>query len=301
MDYLQITLTTERDNAEQISDVLEELDALSITIESACMDDVFDAALPGDPRWKEQQVLALFSAETDRQELIDALAPWISESELAFSALEDRDWERAWLDQFQPTRINDRLWVVPSWHEPPDGNALNLVIDPGLAFGTGTHPTTRICLDYISGLELSDKCVIDYGCGSGILAIAAVALGSTQVFATDLDPRALDATRANAEVNGCGDRLKCMTLEELDNTATSTADVLVANILAATIEEIRDRLVALLKPGGMLILSGILNEQVERIVLRYRSIVEFSQHENDGWVLLAGSVSGGRHDSHLPI
>jgi ribosomal protein L11 methyltransferase len=289
MHYLQVSLTTGRERAGQIGDILEELGALSVTIQSADDEQSFDAALPGEPRWSRQSMVALFPSDRSKLELTAALSPWLGGSGPDFSTLEDRDWERAWLDQFEPLRVREDLWVVPSWIDPPRPDAINLVIDPGLAFGTGTHPTTRMCLEHLSSLDLSGKLVVDYGCGSGILAIAAIALGAEKAIATDTDPRALDATRTNADINQCGDRAVVTDPLSLDNSCEHRADVLIANILAPTLEELRDRLLGLLRPGGMLLLSGILSSQADRVRQCFTESLVFSCHTRGDWVLLAGT------------
>ncbi len=288
MDYLQVELTVDLDQGDEAADALATLGALSVTVESASDEAAFDVALPGEPRWVRQKLVGLFAPESDRDDLAAAISTALPGEEPVFSVLADRDWERAWLDQFSPIRIADGLWIVPSWIDPPEPGAVNLVIDPGLAFGTGTHPTTRLCLEALTQLDLADKRVLDYGCGSGVLAIAALRLGAAEAIATDLDPRALDATRANAEENRCGDRLLTMDPDSVDRRYAGGVDVLIANILAGTLVELQDRLLALLKPGGVVLLSGILADQADAVRRCYGAHCVLERRDLDDWVLLSG-------------
>ena len=287
--YLQVTLNVAREAADQVTGALEELGALSVSIRGANDEDTFDEALPGAPRWAQQNLLALFGPDTDCPVLAEQLARTLPGHETGFAFLEDRDWERACLDDFVPQRIMPGLWVVPSWTAPPEPDAVNLVIDPGLAFGTGTHPTTRMCLEYLGGMNVAGKRILDYGCGSGILSIAALKLGAENAVATDLDPRALDSCLENARVNQCGGRLMAVSPENLTCADRKmSADIVVANILAPTLLTLRERLCEWLAPQGVLLLSGILAHQASEVEDAYRGSLEFTRKEQSGWVLLAG-------------
>ena len=195
------------------------------------------------------------------------------------------------MDNFKPMRFGQRLWIVPSWHEAPEPDAVNLLLDPGLAFGTGTHPTTALCLEWLDGQQLQDLQVIDFGCGSGILAIGALLLGAERVVGTDIDPQALEASRDNAQRNGLADARLPLYLPE--DMPSEPADVLVANILAGPLVSLAPQLTALVKPGGRIALSGILAEQRDEILTAYDSAFLLDPvAEQDGWI----RVSGVRRD-----
>ena len=289
-DYLQVSLNLAREEAEQVIGTLDAMGALSVSIRSADDEDAFDEVFSGDPQWLRQNLVALFGPDTDFPGLEESLARTLPGHEIGFSSLKNRDWERAWLDRFVPQRIVPGLWVVPSWLAPPEPDAVNLVIDPGLAFGTGTHQTTRMCLEYIGNSDLSGKRVLDYGCGSGILAIAALKLGAAGAVATDLDPRALETCLANARVNRCAGRLIAVLPENLEHAREMLpADVLVANIQGRTLLALKDQLCALLAPQGTLLLGGFLAHQADEVEEAYRGLLDFYREEQSGWVLSVGT------------
>jgi ribosomal protein L11 methyltransferase len=206
--------------------------------------------------------------------------------------LADRDWERVWMDDFRPMQLGERLWVCPSWTDVPDPNAVNVLLDPGLAFGTGTHATTAMCLSALDTLIAGGEAVADYGCGSGILAIAALKLGAVTALGIDNDPQALVASRDNAERNAIQDEQLLLGLPDCsDEQAWSAkADVVVANILAEPLIQLSDRLLALLAPGGTVLMTGVLIEQAPRLIDHYASTnLTLTLHEEcDGWALLRG-------------
>ena len=201
--------------------------------------------------------------------------------------IEDQDWERSWMDNFHPMRFGERLWIVPSWHAAPEPDAVNLLLDPGLAFGTGTHPTTSLCLQWLDAQQLQGKTLIDFGCGSGILAIAGLLLGAEHAVGTDIDIQALEASRDNAQRNQVADdRFDLYLPEQMPDTP---ADVLVANILAGPLVSLAPQLASLVKPGGLLALSGILAEQTEEILQAYQGDFELDPvAEQDGWIRVSG-------------
>ncbi|MEF1338564.1 50S ribosomal protein L11 methyltransferase, partial [Vibrio rotiferianus] len=212
MPWIQIKLNATNENAEQIGDMLmEETGALSVTFLDAQDTPVFEP-LPGETRlWGDTDILALYDAEADTNFIITQIkASNMLADDFAYKVeqLEDKDWEREWMDNFHPMKFGERLWICPSWREIPEPDAVNVMLDPGLAFGTGTHPTTALCLEWLEGLDLSGKTVIDFGCGSGILAIAAIKLGAEKVIGIDIDPQALQASHDNAERNGVADQLE---------------------------------------------------------------------------------------------
>lgn len=288
--YWQVALEVGAAEADVVSEALDALGAISISIESANDEDAFDVALPGEPRWRRQRLTALFPGETDSPSLTGRLTAQFPAHSFRLSRLADQDWERAWLAQFAPLKISQRLWVVPSWNAPPDPGAINLVIDPGLAFGTGTHATTRLCLQALDAMDLAGRTVLDYGCGSGILAIAALRLGAAGAVATDLDPRALETTRQNARINGCERTLRTAEPDRIgDVVGSHGADIVIANILAVTLVQLHRELLALLGGNGRILLSGILEDQAADVERAFAHCVRFERRSLDGWVLLEGT------------
>ncbi|CSB25999.1 50S ribosomal protein L11 methyltransferase [Vibrio cholerae] len=205
--------------------------------------------------------------------------------------MEDKDWEREWMDNFHPMQFGRRLWICPSWREVPDPQAVNVMLDPGLAFGTGTHPTTALCLEWLDNLDLTGKTVIDFGCGSGILAIAAIKLGAAKVIGIDIDPQALLASKDNAARNGVEDQIEVYLPK--DQPEGLVADVVVANILAGPLRELSPIIKGLLKPGGQLAMSGILDTQAESVAEFYRDDLELDPiAEKSEWCRISGRKLG---------
>ncbi|OEE46387.1 ribosomal protein L11 methyltransferase [Enterovibrio norvegicus] len=272
MPWIQIKLNATIENAETIGDMLmDEAGALSVTFLDAKDTPVFEP-LPGETRlWGETDILALYDAETDMDAVLAILkASPLLANDFAYKVeqLEDKDWERAWMDNFKPMQFGQRLWVCPSWCDAPDPNAVNIMLDPGLAFGTGTHPTTALCLEWLDGQELTGKTVIDFGCGSGILSLAALLLGAEKVIGIDIDPQALQASKDNAERNGVADRLELyLPKDQPDNLQ---AEFVVANILAGPLRELSPVIKSLMMPNGKLAMSGVLDTQAESVADCYR-------------------------------
>ncbi|OOF70774.1 50S ribosomal protein L11 methyltransferase [Rodentibacter caecimuris] len=270
MAWLQLRLNSTAQLAEQISDYLTDIGAVSITFMDSQDTPIFEP-LPGETRlWGNTDIMALFDAETDMQQIVKLLRQahiLSTESPYKIEQIEDKDWEREWMDNFHPMQFGKRLWICPSWREIPDENAVNVMLDPGLAFGTGTHPTTALCLEWLDSLDLQDKTVIDFGCGSGILAIAALKLGAKSAVGIDIDPQAIIASRNNAEQNGVSDRLQLFLSEQ--KPTNLQADVVVANILAGPLKELSPIISQLVKPNGALGLSGILETQSQSICEAY--------------------------------
>ncbi len=209
--------------------------------------------------------------------------------------LEDKDWEREWMQHYRPMPFGKRLWVCPSWLQPPDPGAINLLLDPGLAFGTGTHPTTALCLAQLDSMDLEGCDIVDYGCGSGILAVAALRLGAAFALAVDNDPQALVATRDNAGRNGiAAASMEVVLPDAVDHHAWSgRASLVIANILAGPLMELADTLSAFLQPGGTLLLSGLLDTQAAALCEHYADRINLQvAGEKDGWVCLRGSLPG---------
>ena len=269
MPWLQVRLAITPEQAETYEDALLEVGAVSVTFMDAEDQPIFEPDLGTTPLWSHTHLLALFEANTDETALIAHLQLLCGGSlpEHHVERIEDQDWERRWMDNFQPMRFGQRLWIVPSWHAAPEPDAVNLLLDPGLAFGTGTHPTTALCLEWLDGQTLDNCSVLDFGCGSGILAIAALLLGAPQAVGTDIDPQALEASRDNASRNGIDPARFPVYLPA--DLPQQPADVVVANILAGPLVSLAPQITALVKEGGRLALSGILAEQAEEVRAAY--------------------------------
>ncbi|WP_434525834.1 50S ribosomal protein L11 methyltransferase [Photorhabdus asymbiotica] len=290
MPWIQLRLNTTGQLAESLGDHLMESGAVSVTFQDSHDNPVFEP-LPGETRlWGDTDVIGLYDAETDMKAVICQLEQ-VSQLGKGFvhkiEQLEDKDWEREWMDNFHPMRFGNRLWVCPSWREVPDPDAVNVMLDPGLAFGTGTHPTTSLCLQWLDSLDLTGKTIIDFGCGSGILAIAALKLGAAHAIGIDIDPQAIQASRDNAERNGVIERLTLYLAKDQPNDLES--DVVIANILAGPLRELAPVIGALPKPGGLLGLSGILASQAESVIQAYTDkFVIDPVAEQEEWCRISG-------------
>lgn len=289
MPWLQVRLAITPEQAETYEDALLGVGAVSVTFMDAEDQPIFEPDLGTTPLWSNTHLLALFEADTDPANLVAHLQ-LLTGGELPaheIEHIEDQDWERSWMDNFQPMRFGQRLWIVPSWHAAPQPEAVNLLLDPGLAFGTGTHPTTALCLEWLDGQDLNDCTVIDFGCGSGILAIAALLLGAPQAIGTDIDPQALEASRDNAGRNGIDPARFPVYLPA--DMPQQPADVVVANILAGPLVSLAPQITALVKAGGRLALSGILAEQAEEVRAAYTDAFDLDPTAiKDGWVRISG-------------
>ena len=269
--------------------LLEKMGALSVTLGDAADEALLEPAPGESPLWQRTRISGLFTQESDperlRRELVHTLGEEIGQN-LECEALEDRQWERVWLDNFRPMKFGRNLWICPDGQRPfEEGNFIDL--DPGLAFGTGTHPTTALCLDWLDTQQPVDARVVDFGCGSGILAIAALKLGAREVVAIDHDPQALDATRANAEKNGVLGRLRIVHSASLPSI--ENVDLVLANILAGTLIDLEPTLAALVRPEGRIILSGLLSNQTESVSAAYAGDFDLLQPSTlENWVLLEG-------------
>lgn len=288
MPWLQVRLAITPDQAAELEDQLLELGAVSVTFMDAEDQPIFEPDLGTTPLWQHTHVLALFEDGTDGNAVLAHLQLIRGElPEHHVERIEDQDWERSWMDNFKPLNFGQRLWIVPSWHEAPEPNAVNLLLDPGLAFGTGTHPTTALCLEWLDGQPLDGCSVLDFGCGSGILGIAALLLGAAQAFGTDIDIQALDASRANAARNNLDPARFPVYLPE--DLPPMPVDVVVANILAGPLVRLAPQLTQLVKTGGRLALSGILAEQAEDVRAAYADAFDLDPTaEKEGWVRISG-------------
>ncbi len=278
MPWIQLKINSLAEHAEQIGEMLSANGAQAVTFVDAKDTPMYEPK-PGEVLlWPDTQVVGLYDAEYDMHRVINQL----EKSKIlgkGFShkldQLEDKDWEREWMDNFHPIQFGKRLWICPSWRDVPDPNAVNVMLDPGLAFGTGTHPTTSLCLQWLDGLDLAGKTVVDFGCGSGILGIAALKLGAKRVIGIDIDPQALLASQDNANRNDVGDLIEVYLPQDQPDLQ---ADVVLANILAGPLRELRQVITQYCKTEGQLVLSGILATQAEEINRLYAQ--DFTMEDN---------------------
>ncbi|MBA6262320.1 MAG: 50S ribosomal protein L11 methyltransferase [Colwellia sp.] len=290
MPWIQLRLSANEETSEKYSDWLSACGAQAVTFIDAQDTPIYEP-LPGDEviYWHNTVVMGLFDASHDMDKTLTYLKsihPDRNDMAYKLEQLEDKDWEREWMDNFHPMKFGDRLWICPSWRDVPDPDAVNVMLDPGLAFGTGTHPTTALCLTWLDGLDLVGKTVVDFGCGSGILSLAALKLGAKKVIGIDIDPQALQASKANAERNGIEDRLALFLPKDQPNLK---ADVVVANILAGPLRELAPTIIEFVAPNGQLALSGVLEEQANELQNIYGQWCEMDAIAvQDEWVRLSG-------------
>lgn len=295
MPFLELSLTVQLKQQPSAEEALEELHALSITMrdadaETADEQAIFEPGVGELPLWPTITLNALFDEDTDRRGLTEALGellPWLEPEQLGFNDVADQDWERAWMDQFKPMPFGKRLWIYPWNIEPPgDDDSIVVRLDPGLAFGTGTHPTTALCLEWVDGLDVAGKTVTDFGCGSGILAIAALKLGALSAVGVDNDPQALIASADNAQRNGVADRLTLCLPEDFN---AAPADIFVANILAGPLGALAPTFAAAASPGAPFAISGILAGQQDELLQCYQEWFEELQVDTrEDWVRISG-------------
>ena len=295
MSYRELIAELDREHAEALSDALLEIGALSVSVEDADADTPDEQPLFGEPgltpersAWKRSRVVALLAQDADPAVLLAAAANEIGLTATpAFSVrdVEEQDWVRLTQAQFEPIPIGQRIWVVPSWHDAPDPNALVLELDPGLAFGTGSHPTTRLCMEWLEQHVQPGNSLLDYGCGSGILAILAKKCGANPVIGIDIDPQAVESARHNSERNRAE-----VTYGLPDDCPAGEFDIVVANILSNPLKLMASMLSSRVKPGGRIALSGILARQAEEVAQVYAQWIDISVwREHEGWVCLAGT------------
>ncbi len=288
MSWLELSVRVSRKNAPLVESLLQNEPVLALTLTDDADNPVLEPGVGETPLWPSVCVTALFSGDTAVEPLTRMLSllPGVDRpQQVSFRKFEDQQWERAWLDRFKPMRFGSGLWIVPGDQQTPPDAVHVLMLDPGLAFGTGTHPTTRLCLQWMDGHDFRGQTVVDYGCGSGVLGIVAAIKGAAKVICVDNDPQALIATRDNARRNGVSDNIDVMMPAEFTAVA---ADVMLANILAGPLIELAPVLLASLRPGGSLVLSGILEEQAEEVVAAYRHhIDDLITTVDDGWVRLS--------------
>lgn len=300
MSWTEIVIETARDAADALSDALLDAGALSVSVEDADVGTAAEQPLFGEPgmephqtAWERSRVVALLPADADAGTLTAAaaracgLAP---DLQYSVRQVAEQDWVRLTQSQFDPIHIGKNIWVVPSWHQAPDPDALVLELDPGLAFGTGSHPTTRLCMEWLEAHAPRGQAVLDYGCGSGILAIVAAKLGAATVVGVDIDPQAVESARHNSERNGC--TIEYFLPDQWPASGEPRFDLVVANILSGPLQLLAPLLCRQLAPGGRLLLSGVLAGQAEQVAAAYAPFLRLSvARELDGWVALAGQLA----------
>jgi len=287
MPWLQIRVNTQRQQAEAIEDALLAAGAASVTLEDNADQPILEPALGETPLWDATRITGLFEADIDTSVVNEraAMALGFELPNHRWEQLEDKDWEREWMKNYQPIHCGNDLWICPSWLAPPEPKAINLLLDPGLAFGTGTHPTTFQCLQWLSEQSLDGQTAIDYGCGSGILGIAALLLGADSVIGIDIDPQALLASHDNALRNNLDPARFPVYLPE--DAQTEPTDLMLANILAGPLAELAPSLAAQTKLGGKICLSGVLNTQAETVMAAYTDWFDFNPvRQKEEWVCL---------------
>ncbi|MGY4025683.1 50S ribosomal protein L11 methyltransferase [Aeromonas rivuli] len=292
MPWIQIRINATAKTADKVSNMLLGRGAQAVTFMDAQDVPVYEP-LPGEtPLWGETEVMGLFDAETDPAPTI-AFFQQIFGEDVGYKVeqLEDKDWVREWMDHFHPMQFGERLWICPSWRDVPNPDAVNVMLDPGLAFGTGTHPTTALCLQWLDGLDLTGKTVVDFGCGSGILGIAALKLGAARVIGIDIDPQAIQASHDNAERNGVAGQIELYL--PADQPDGISADVVVANILAGPLRELAPLIKGLGKPGSLMALSGVLESQAPELETIYGQWFDMDQTAvKEEWCRLSGRKHG---------
>ncbi|GAB3539615.1 50S ribosomal protein L11 methyltransferase [Noviherbaspirillum agri] len=304
MSWTEIVIEVAREHAEALSDALMDAGALSVSVEDADEGTEAERPLFGEPgmepteaAWERSRVVALAEQDADHAALVAeaAAACGISSSPpYSLRPVAEQDWVRLTQSQFDPIHIGKNIWVVPSWHDAPDPNGLVLELDPGLAFGTGSHPTTRLCMEWLEAHPPQGLAVLDYGCGSGILAMVAKKLNAAHVYGVDIDPQAIESARYNSERNHC--EIAYFLPEEFATAShPQTFDVVVANILSSPLKLMAPMLSSRVAPGGMLVLSGILSRQADEVAAAYAPFIKMSVWaEHEGWVALVGQAASAQ-------
>lgn len=297
MSWLQISINTTKEHAETAEDCLFSCGAQTVTLTDAADQAILEPGVNETPIWNEIIVTGLFDfdntdLDSSKQILLSAISNNMGSTQYSAIAkmLEDKNWTRAWMDHYHPMQFGERLWICPLHLDPPNPNAINLRLDPGLAFGTGTHPTTSLCLKWLDKNILRQGNVLDYGCGSGILAIAACMLGAGHADGVDIDPQALIATNSNAETNNVNQKIHSYLPDEFQQEHSSTQyDTVMANILSGPLAELAPVLAKHTQTGGDIILSGILREQADTVLTAYNDFFSMDKPEfEEDWTLLHG-------------
>ncbi len=290
MAWLQLTLDSNKGNAEQLLELLEQFGALSVSLSQLSEEAVFHDGIVDDAMLCEQTcVTALLHEDTDLDTLLVCLRDRIGVKNIFnhdIELIKDKDWVNEYKQELGPKIFGENLCICPSWCTPPGDAEHTIILDPGLTFGTGTHDTTSMCLEWLASQDLLGKCMIDYGCGSGILALSALHLGAKKVYAVDIDPQALEATSVNAEINGLSGDIIIGHVEELE---LPVVDVVIANVLLKPLQELAPTIANLVKAGGNIVLSGILATQAEECLAAYKSWFNMQPPKfQQEWTLLQG-------------
>lgn len=287
--WLRITFRVDAQYYDNLSNLLEACLALAVTIENAGEGEFLEVAFPQKPNWKQISVSALFFESVDAEKIIQFVNNTLFVNNPVPAVVErfaDENWERVWLDQFKPIHVAGDMWICPSWHNAPEASKTTIYLDPGLAFGTGTHETTFLCLQWLAKNDVSNKTVLDYGAGSGILAIAALLKGASRAVAVDIDPLAVQAAQENALKNAVDDKLQSILPEQLPHGATY--DIVIANILADVLIEQSNILLSSLATHGIMILSGLLKSQVDKVKASFQGSLDIEEIILNDWVVLIG-------------
>jgi ribosomal protein L11 methyltransferase len=290
MPWLQLKLLTPAEKAQQITDAMETCGAISVSIEDSGDEALLEAGQPETPLyWSRNRIAGLFPEHTDIASVLAHIRHEFDDEILSYETdlLTDQDWGTAWRSHYKPMCVGHNLWVCPSWCAPPEPQATNVILDPGLAFGTGDHPTTALCLEWLSQQDLKGKTLIDYGCGSGILSIAALKLGARRALGIDIDPQAVDVSRHNAASNGVAERFQASDPDATPNHYA--ADVVVANILLEPLTRLASQITGLVRPHGQLAISGLLKSQVDEVSRYYDTYFDLEIRTRGEWLMLAGN------------
>ena len=289
MAWHQISVITNENIAPKLAELFSHLGAVSVTYMDAEDEPVYEPAIGETKIWSNTQVIALYELDADPELIKNQVVGQFKQEGLQnwlYEAIADQEWERAWMEYYKPMKFADKLWVCPTDQEQIEPGTVCLTLDPGLAFGTGTHPTTALCLEWLASHDLTGKTVIDYGCGSGILAVAAVLLGAKIAHAVDIDPQAITATQSNALKNAVQDKINCYLPEQF---IPFHADIVLANILALPLINMSEQISKLVVSGGQRVLSGILLEQSESVICAYQKKVAFNPLvQQEDWIRLDG-------------
>lgn len=289
MAWQQISVITDEDSAPKLADFFDSLGAVSVTYMDAEDEPVYEPAIGETKIWSNTQVIALYELDAEPELIKSKVCQQFTNAPLEhwlIEDVEDQAWERAWMEYYHPMKFADKLWVCPTGQEQHEPGTVCLILDPGLAFGTGTHPTTALCLEWLASHDLTGKTVIDYGCGSGILAVAAVLLGAKEAHAVDIDPQAITATQDNAIKNSVQNKIRCYLPEQF---SAFEADIVLANILAKPLIEMSTQISSLVSKGGDLVLSGILEEQAESVISAYQPFISMAEPvQQEDWIRLEG-------------
>ncbi len=304
MAWQQLHLQCEKSQVELAEALLMEYEALSIVLTDAGDQPLFEPLPNQSPLWDEVVITGIFPADNniDFESIASEIATSTNANRFWLSNVEDKDWEREWMSHYQPIECANNLWIVPKWLTPPNLKATNIIMDPGLAFGTGYHATTRLCLDWLTEQDLTDKVIIDYGCGSGILGIAGLLLGAKQVYSVDIDPQAVLATKQNAERNGVANQLQAFLADDFQQFCQQHSilpvNIITANILAKPLMSLSPYFATLLKTDGKIVLSGLIEPQIEEVTAKFEqskfkimNSYSFDSDDDRHWIRLSGILT----------